>query len=725
MAIHRLLTILAAAGLAASTDAISPPPETPVKPVTETFHGIQVVDDYRWLENANDPAVRKWTEEQNRRTRAILDQYTALPAIRERVKKLVTASSSDYFGLQYRGGKLFALKSQPPKEQPLLVTVDSADDVRSEHLVLDPNQLDSKGTTTIDFYEPSLDGRLAAVSLSEGGSEDGSVQIYEVSSGKKLSDLVPRVSFATAGGSLAWNADGTGFYYTRYPHEGERPKEDMNFYQQVYFHKLGTSIAQDTFSLGKDLPRIAEIMLDTSDDGQHVLATVQNGDGGEFAHYLLGPGGQWTQLTHFADKITAAAFGPDKALYLLSLAGTPKGKILRLPLATPTLKQAKTIVQESENAIQGFRLGSSRLYPTFVATATRLYVINSAGGPSLVRAFDHEGRQQDLVSVLPVSSVSELVSLNRDEILFRNQSYTHPPAWYRYDPGTGNAVRTSLYRTSPVDFQDVEVRREFAVSKDGTRIPVTILMRKGAEPDGRNPTLLTGYGGFGSSQVPNFSVARRIWLDQGGIHAIANLRGGNEYGEEWHSTGSLTHKQNVFDDFAACAQMLIDRKYTSPEKLAIEGGSNGGLLMGAALTQHPELYQAVVAHVGIFDMLLHDRHPNGAFNVTEYGTVKDPEQFRAIYAYSPYQHVKSGTAYPAVFLLTGANDGRVDPANARKMAARLQAASSSKHPVLLKITFDAGHGLGAALSKTIERQADVYAFLFQQLGIDYQAAPNR
>jgi prolyl oligopeptidase len=699
-------------------------PDTPVKPVTETLHGTPIQDDYRWLESANDPAVRKWTEEQNRRTRAVLEQYRALPAIREQVKELVTASSSDYAGLRYQGGKLFALKSQPPKEQPLLVTLRSPDDISSEQVVLDPNTLNAKGTTTIDFYEPALDGNLVAVSLSSGGTEEGDIHIYEATTGKKLADVIPRVSMATAGGSLAWNAGSTGFYYTRYPHEGERPKEDLNFYQQVYFHRLGTPASEDSYSMGKDLPRIAEIMLDSSEDGKYILATVQNGDGGEFAHYVLGPDGEWTQVTHFADRITAATFGPDQALYLLSLNGAPRGRILRLPLATPTLSKAETVVEESENAIQGLRLGSSRFYTTFVATPGRLYVISSAGGPSLVRAFDHRGRQQDLVSVLPVSSVSEIVRLNGDEILFRNQSFTQPPAWYRYDPATGKTTGTALYRTSPADFSGVEVRREFTVSKDGTRVPLNILMRKGTEPNGRNPTLLTGYGGFGSNQVPTFSVSRKIWLDQGGICAIANLRGGNEYGAQWHAAGSLTHKQNVFDDFAACAQLLIDRNYTNPEKLAIEGGSNGGLLMGAALTQHPELFRGVVAHVGIFDMLLHDRHPNGAFNVTEYGTVKEPEQFKAIYAYSPYHHVKKDTSYPAVFFTTGANDGRVDPANSRKMAARLQAATSSRRPVLLQISFDSGHGLGTALSKTIDRQADVYAFLFQQLGIEYKVTQH-
>jgi prolyl oligopeptidase len=276
---------------------------------------------------------------------------------------------------------------------------------------------------------------------------------------------------------------------------------------------------------------------------------------------------------------------------------------------------------------------------------------------------------------------------------------------------------TALVRTSSADFSDSEVLREFATSKDGTKVPMSIILKKGTKLDGNNPTLLTGYGGYGISLSPRFAAGRRVWLDAGGVYVVANLRGGAEYGEEWHRVGNLTKKQNVFDDFAACARHLIDRKYTSPARLAIEGGSNGGLLMGAALTQHPELFRAVVSHVGIYDMLRVELHPNGAFNVTEFGTVNNPEQFKALYAYSPYHRVKDGTAYPAVFLLTGANDGRVDPANSRKMAARLQTATSSDRPVLLQVSSESGHGIGDSLSDEIERAADVYAFLFTQLGI--------
>jgi prolyl oligopeptidase len=699
----------------------SKPPETPKKPVTDVYHGVKVLDDYRWLENADDPAVKKWTEAQNAYTRSILDKSPALPALRKRLKVLMTTGSPGYSGLQMAGGTLFALKFQPPKEQPFLVTLKSADDPDSAKTVLDPNALDAKGKTTIDFYAPSRDGKLVAVSLSEGGSEEGTLYVYEAATGKKLKDVVPRVQFPTGGGDVAWNADNTGFYYTRYPRGTERPKEDLNFYEQVYFHKLGTDTDQDTYVLGKDFPRIAEIFLDSSADGKYLLATVQKGDGGEFEHFLKDLAGKWTQLTHYEDRISAAAFGAgeDKALYLLSRKDAPRGKILRLALDRPDLKSATTLVKESEVAIEALRIGSNRLYTTFVPTVSGVYVVDVNGGPSEMRFISRDGQSMP-VPLPPVCAVLEVLPVRGDEVLIHVQSFLQPPAWYAYKQGDKEPRRTALYRTSPADFSDCEVTREFAISKDGTKVPLSILKRKETKLDGTNPTLLTGYGGYGSCVTPRFSAVNRVWLDQGGVFAVANLRGGSEYGEPWHQAGYLTKKQNVFDDFAACAKHLIERKYTSPDKLAIEGRSNGGLLMGAALTQHPELFRAVVSHVGIYDMMRFEQHPNGAFNVTEYGSIKDPDQFKALYAYSPYQHVKDGTAYPAVFLLTGANDGRVDPANSRKFAARLQAATSSKRPVLLQISFDSGHGIGDNLSAAVERRADVFAFLFEQLGMKYR-----
>ncbi|HKQ53108.1 MAG TPA: prolyl oligopeptidase family serine peptidase [Pyrinomonadaceae bacterium] len=681
-------------------------PATPKRAVTDEYHGVKVIDEYRWLENSSDPAVQRWIEEQNKLSRSVLEKIPARTLIADRLQALYADRPAIYYNF-YQRGMFFAMKSQPGKNQPLLVALKSPDDLASERVILDPNVLNPKGTTAIDFYVPSLDGRFVAISLSENGSEDGSAHVYETATGRKLPDVIPRVQYPTALGSLAWNKDGSGFYYTRYPQAGERPAEDVTFYQQVYFHQLGTPLSEDTYVIGKEFPRIAEITLSTSEDASYLLAGVANGDGGEFAHYLLGPSGKWTQLTRFSDQVKSVLFGPDGMLYLLTVNGAPRGKILSMPLDDPKLSAAKTVISPGDVTIE-----------SFLPAATRLYVAEMKGGPSEIAVFDLNGKRLSSVPTNPVSSVQVGVRLKGDEILFGSVSYVEPFTWYRFDPAAGTVTKTRLAGSTSVNFDDAQVVRDFATSRDGTKIPLNIISRKGTKLDGKNPTILYGYGGYGVNMTPNFRRWNRLWLDAGGIYVEANLRGGSEYGEEWHAAGKLTKKQNVFDDFAACAKYLIERKYTSPSRLAIEGGSNGGLLMGAALTQHPELFRAVVSYAGWYDMLRVELSPNGAFNVPELGTVKDPEQFKALYAYSPYHRVKENTAYPAVLFITGDNDGRVDPMHSRKMAARLQAATMSKLPILLRTSSDTGHGAGTSLGARISQEADVFAFLLDQLKMD-------
>ena len=690
--------------------AIEPAPQTPKRALSDEYHGVTVEDPYQWLENDEDPEVKTWSDAQSQRTRAYLDKLPDRVAIEKQLTGWYAKTSPSYSSLVSRPGILFAIKFQPPKQQPLLVTLVSADDLKSEKVVLDPNVLDAKGTTAIDWFVPSLDGNRVAVSLSKGGSEDGTLHFYETATGKALPDTIARVQYPTAGGSAAWNADGTGIYYTRFPRKGERPEADLNFYQQVYFHKLGTADTEDAYSIGKDFPRIAEIVLEASRDGRYIFATVANGDGGDFAHYLLGPNGSalggWQQVTQFSDQIKAARLGRDKALYLLSRAGAPRGKILRLPLDTPELKDAVKIVPAGEAVIE-----------QIVPTADALYVGDLLGGPSQIRRFGLDGKAEAIIPVPKISAVQEMLALEDNSLLFRDVSYTEPAAWFHCAQGKTEPVKTALRSTSPVSFADIEVTREFATSKDGAKIPLNIVFRKGMKRDGQNPTLLYGYGGYGISMSPNFDFTRRLWFDRGGVYVVANIRGGGEFGEEWHKAGNLTKKQNVFDDFAAAAEYLIKAKYTRPEKLAIQGGSNGGLLMGAMITQHPDLMRAVVSSVGIYDMLRVELAPNGAFNVTEFGTVKDPEQFKALYAYSPYHHVVDGTKYPSILMMTGANDGRVAPYHSRKMTARLDEANKSDNPILLRTSSSAGHGIGTALSERIKQSADIYALLFAQLGM--------
>ncbi|HEY2940798.1 MAG TPA: prolyl oligopeptidase family serine peptidase [Vicinamibacteria bacterium] len=705
-----LLVLLPAVVLAGPAATL---PETPKRPVVDDYHGTKVTDDYRWLENGSDPEVQRWSDAENGYARSVLDALPSRAAIERRVTALLSWESPAYFGVEERAGIIFALKQRPPKEQPFLVVLDSALDAASERVVLDPAAVDPSGGTTIDFYTPSRDGRYVAVSLSKGGSENGDVHVYEVSTGKEMAaEVVPKVNGGTAGGSVAWNADGTGFFYTRYPRGEERPPEDRAFFQQVWFHELGTPTASDTYSLGGDFPRIAEIQLQSSRDGRFTLATVALGDGGQFMHWLRGPGTEWSRLTRYEDAVTVARFGVDGSLYLLSKKDAPRGNLRRVPLSEPSLSKATVISPEGEAVLEDVE-----------PARTRLYLVEQIGGVSRLRAVDLAGREIANVRTLPVSAVDSAVRVgDGDDLLFANTSFVEPRAWYRLTAADGRVTKTALAQTSPWDFSRVEVRREEAVSKDGTRVPLSILRPPGVRLDGQNATLLTGYGGFNVALTPRFWKGYAAWLEQGGVIAVANLRGGSEFGEAWHQGGALTNKQNVFDDFYACARLLVDKGYTRPERLAIEGGSNGGLLMGAAFTQHPDAFKAVVAHVGYFDSLRVEAAPNGVFNTTEYGTVKDPVQFRALYAYSPYHHVRDGTQYPALLFLTGANDPRVEPFHSRKMVARIQA-SGSRRPVLLRTSSGSGHGFGTALSERIAQTVDVDAFLFAQLGVQYQEIP--
>jgi len=712
--------LLAAFAAHPAAAADSGAPLTPTKPVTDTYHGVTVSDSYRWLENADDPAVKAWSAAQNARARAYLDALPERAGIKDELTRLISATSPYYYGLKRGGGLIFAMYSQPPRQQPMLAVMGLAADPDKARVLLDPNRLNAKGTTAIDWFVPSPDGKLVAVSLSEGGSEDGTLHVYAVADGREVEGPIPDVQHATAGGSLAWRADSKGFWYTRYPTTG--PAEDRRFYQQVYVHMLGASADKDAYAFGKELtdPKIAEIQLDASFDPEHPVAIVGNGDSGRYAVLALSAAGEWTRVAAYEDGIIAAAYGPDHALYLVSRKDAPRSRILRLAPGDLDLAHAETLIPEGDGTID--HVSEEGVLP-FAFAGGRLYVKQIVGGPSRVDVYDLAGKHVGVLPLPGIAAVDEVVPVGGDSVVYSVATYLRPPYFARWDAKSGRSAETRLVQTSPVRFDDAEVVREFAVSKDGTKVPVNIIRRKGTRLDGSNPMLLYGYGGYGISKTPQFLGAeRRVWLDGGGAYAIANIRGGGEYGEAWHRGGALTHKQNVFDDFFAAAQLLVRDRYVTARRLAIQGGSNGGLLMGAELTQHPDAFRAVVAHVGIYDMLRVELDPNGAFNTTEFGTVTDADQFRALHAYSPYHHVKDGTAYPPMLLMTGANDGRVNPMQSRKMTARLQAATAGG-PIYLRTSADSGHGIGSALSVRIEQNADYLAFLFDQLGMKLGPSP--
>ena len=700
-------------GFLMAADTGAPPTRT--TDTSDVLHGIKVADPYRWLESADDPEVATWTDAQTRRTRAYLDALPYRTALHSRLESLITQTSPRYFGLKAVPGRLFAVYFDPKWQQPMIVVMGEEADPAKARVVLDPNKLDPSGGTSFDWYVPSPDGKQIAVSLSKGGSEDGSLYVFDVDTGRQSGEVIPHVQYPTAGGDVAWTPDGKGFWYTRYPGP-ERPAEEQHFFQQVWFHRLGDDPKDDAHVFGDGLPKVAEIALDYSQDVDALLVTVQNGDGGEFAHYVRAADGRFRQVTRFEDGVNFAVFGPDRSLYLVSQRGKPRREILRLAPGELDLARATQIVPQGEDVINVNFWGDDAI----VFSGDRMYVRYLAGGPSRVRAFGLDGKPHGELPLPDVAAVDELEPIGMD-LLYSVETYLAPAQFHRL--ANGRSTPTAMKVTSPVNFDDMEIVRQLATSKDGTRVPLNIVRRKGAKLDGHNPVLLYGYGGYGVSETPYFlGSSMRMWFDAGGIYAIANIRGGGEFGKEWHQQGALTRKQNVFDDFIAAAEYLIRERYTEPGRLGILGDSNGGLLVGAVMTQRPELFRAVVAAVGIFDMVRVELDPNGQFNTPEFGTVTDEAQFRALYAYSPYHAVRDGVKYPAMFMPTGANDGRVNPMHSRKMAARMQAATASNHPIYLLTTSAAGHGQGSPLKVQIDQRADYLSFLFDQLRMKWSPA---
>jgi prolyl oligopeptidase len=681
---------------------------TPRVPVTTTYHGVEVTEDYRWLEDASSAEAKAWTDAQQARTRSYLDAIPWRPALRARVEDLLRDDSTTYSSLAGGGERIFALKEQRPRQRPMLVSLTDPDDLGTERVVLDPVEVDPSGETNIDWFVPSPDGSRVAVSLSEHGNEDGTLHLYDVASGELVGEPIPHVN--VMGGSMTWRHDSAALWFTL-------PADPAGFQQQVWFRDLetGTDAVDLTGPFAE--PTISENFLSSSPDGRWVMDRVQKGDGGEWQIFVRSQDGtvDWWQVADIPDRCIHAVV-EDDALYLLSRDGAPRGQVLRLPLTEGvTVDEAETLVPAGERAIDDVAV-----------TAGTVWVVDLDGGPQQVRRFDLGGNELAPVEIPPVTSVSyyfaRLARLRSDLVAWMATSFTDPGTWWVTADG-GEPTPTGLRTTTSVDLSRYRVTREMATSKDGTLVPISIISAPETPRDGSAPALLVAYGGYGISLVPTFNAERLLWLEQGGVYAVANIRGGGEYGEEWHQGGRLTTKQNCFDDFIACAEHLASAGYTSQERLAIMGGSNGGLLMGAVLTQRPDIARAVVAAVPVLDSLRSETSTNGVYNVTEFGTVSDPEQFAALMAYSPYHHVQDQTSYPAVLLTAGEHDTRVDAWHAKKMAARLQAATRSERPVLLRM--EAGGHLDGSLDQMVEESTDVYSFLFDQLGITpHSAVPS-
>lgn len=690
----------------------APVPSTPQRPVTDVYHGTEVVDEYRWLEDGADPRVLRWSRAQDRRAADWLGKSPLHRRILREVSAWYRTGRWSVLGIWSQGAaagsspagpRVFLLRSDPRHPRPCLWAYPADLAARRGELLLDPSRLGGRSGLSIDLVSPSPDGSRVALCLSRGGSEQGPLRVLDLHSKRWTGETLPRVHGATAGGSAAWAPDGRGIYYTRYPGE-ERPEADRAFFQRVYYHPWGSDPSGDREVMGQELPRDAEIRLAGDPETGTLLVTVAHGDGGEFSHYLRTPEGRFLRVTGPKDGIKGAALGRE-GLFLLDFRGDTGGRVLRLPPGEGDLAQAEELLPAGPWSCQ-------EICPHHHA----LYVSQQRGGLGrlLEVALPAGSPGPRVVATPPYSEVAALTSVPGGELLFLLAQYREPRGVWTLPPGSRRPRRSELtFPVLPV-LKTLTLRQEFATSKDGTKVPLTLLLPRGFRRHGPAPLLLEGYGGYGISLGPDYELPYAAWYQEGGARAVAHLRGGGEFGEAWHKAGMLTRKQNVFDDFIACAEHLVRRGYVRSGRLAVIGGSNGGLTVGALLTQRPELAAAVLGVVGVFDALRSEVEANGEFNIPEFGSVKDPEQFEALRAYSPYHRVQPGTPYPAVLLTTGENDHRVNPFHSRKMIARLQASSTSRLPLLLRAYRSFGHG-PQAVDDVTATLADQYTFLLEVL----------
>jgi prolyl oligopeptidase len=683
-----------------------PYPKTRTDSVVEKLHGIEIADPYRWLENTDSPEVRAWVDEQNSYTQAILDKLPGRSAIRHRLDSLldiglVTAPA-------VRKGHYFYLRREGKQNQAILYCRDGIDG--ADRVLVDPNTLSSDGTIALDWWFPNRDGTLLAYGLSSSGSEQSTLHIREIATGKDLADRIEQ----TRACSLAWLPNGTGFYYTRYPMPGTVAKGEENYNRHVFFHALGTDPAKDKPIFGEGRQNTDWPNVSLSPNGRWLVVTIEQGWTKTEVYFrnLDDPSDKFRPLVQGVDALFTVTVRDDR-FFVHTNENAPRYKLLAVDPNHPERERWTPLIAESADVLDGVTVIGKTIVAQYMHDAHSLLKLHELNG--------NEFKELPLPTLGSVDAIGG--EWDGDELFFGFQSFTLPPTVFHVSPlHTAEKPATIWAKIkTDIDFSVYQVEQIKYPSKDGTIISMFLASKKGAKKDGATPTLLYGYGGFNQSMTPLFGASRLVFLDQGGLLAIANLRGGGEYGEAWHQAGMLGKKQNVFDDFIGAAEWLIREKITTPRHLAIQGGSNGGLLMGAALTQRPDLFRCVVCQVPLLDMLRYHKFLIAKLWIPEYGSADNPEQFKWLYAYSPYHHVQKGTAYPAVLLTAAESDSRVDALHARKMAAALQAASSSDQPILLRLESKAGHGAGKPRSKVLDELTDTWSFIFWQLGMSEQS----
>jgi prolyl oligopeptidase len=690
---RRVLALLAIASVMEAADPMAPPmpPATPRDDVRETLHGVEIVDPYRWLEDGQAPQTRAWIDAQNQYAHALLDGRPGREAIRQRLTALSRYDVQS--APQRRGGRYFMTKRRATDDLSILYVREGRDG--RDEVLLDPHPLSLDRTVDVSVADISEDGRVLVYGVRRGGEDETELHVRDVGKHTDLSDVLPRGLYR----GVSLRPDGSGFYYA---------SQNRQTGIRIRYHALGTPLGQDKEVFGRAYGPSQWIGAKVSENGRHLLLTVQHGWARNevFVQDLAGSG-----RVHTIVKDVEAHFRPEFAgdrLLLQTDWKAPRWRIVEVDLKDPAPERWREIVPEGADAIQGFQPVGGKLLVEYLHDVT-----------SQLKLISLDGKLLGELSLPGPGSVGAVQGRwTDDEVFFDFTSYTMPRTTYRADAGTGK-VETWWRAQVPFESQGYETRQVWAASKDGTKVPMFVTHRRGLALDGQRPTLLTGYGGFNVSITPGFNPSAAWWIEQGGVYAVANLRGGAEFGEQWHRAGMLEKKQNVFDDFIAAAEWLVDNGYTKPNRLAIRGASNGGLLMGAAFTQRPDLFQAVLCEFPDLDMVGYHRFENNnPPALLEYGNAALPEQFKFLYAYSPYQKVKPGTKYPAVLFTTGDADTRVPPLQARKMTARMQAATSSGRPVLLLYDTKAGHSGGRPIGKVVEDLSLEMAFLAWQLGME-------
>jgi prolyl oligopeptidase len=684
------LVLSALAAIAVPAQTLKTPPATRADNVTETINGVSVNDPYRWLEDQNSPETRAWIDAQDQYTESVLGKLPGRDQIHQRLEKLLKIDTiTPPFE---RGGRYFFYKRRADQNQPVVYMRHGARG--KDEALIDPNSMGGDLTTSIRVMDGSADGKLLVYGTRHGGEDETSLSILDVDSRKDLSDKLPRARYF----GLAMKPDKSGFYYSK----------STDGLPGVFYHQMGTEASSDAQIFGKGFGKTDIINPQISEDGRFLAIFVHHGAAADNVKVYVQDLERNGPITTIVDDVPANFEGDVEAghLYLRTNWQAPNSRIVDIDLASPGRDHWRTVVPEGQSAIESFSLAGGKLFLRYLDNVTtRIAVFDPAGQP---------------VREIKFPTLGTAGAMNgrwsSDEAFYTFTSFAQPATIYRYNVSSGSQEEWARINV-PIASDQIEVKQVWYQSKDKTRIPMFLVYKKGLQLDGNRPVYLTGYGGFNLSLTPSFSAMAAYWAENGGVFAQPSLRGGGEFGEKWHRAGMLANKQNVFDDFIGAAEWLISNHYTRSSRLAIGGGSNGGLLVGAALTQRPDLFQAVVCSFPLLDMVRYQNFLVARFWVPEYGSSEDANQFPYILKYSPYHNVKKGVKYPAVLLISGDSDTRVAPLHARKMAALLQASTGSDRPIVLHYDTKAGHSGGLPVSKQIDNLTDELSFLFWQLGV--------